>query len=313
MSVFTPIDMQQLGAFLKAYPVGAPTDFTGIEAGITNSNYFIDTETGRYVLTIVEHESFEDVEWFMQLLAYLYDNKIPCAKPLRSGTGLFTNSLADKPATVVQCLQGGDKSGVNSEDCFAIGQVLARLHKSCQHYEFERADSRGAQWRQGIACKVQSKLTGNDQQVLQHHMDADYADTLAGLPHSVIHADLFRDNVLFDQGSISGIIDFYYACNGCMVYDLAITFNDWCRDDTTRVDRDLAGALLKGYESVRPLEAKEQLSWQDAVRCAALRFWLSRLFDLYFPPEALMTFTKDPAPFQKILSEDTLAYVDLTS
>jgi len=289
MSVFTSIDMQQLTAFLEDYSVGKPASFTGIQAGITNSNFFIDTETGRYVLTIVEHESFADVEWFMQLLAYLYQNEIPCAMPLQANGGNYTNSLAEKPATVVQCLQGADKTVVNSDDCHAIGRVLAGFHKSCQNYHLSRMDSRGAEWRLATANKVRDKLAADEVELLDEHMQADYAKILAALPQSVIHADLFRDNVLFDGKNISGIIDFYYACSGCMLYDLAITFNDWCRDDSSAIDRTLASAMLTGYESVRPLQPQEHTAWPAAVCCAGLRFWLSRLHDLHFPPDALMT------------------------
>jgi len=184
------------------------------------SSFFIDTETGRYVLTIVEHESFADVEWFMQLLAYLYQNEIPCAMPLQANGGNYTNSLAEKPATVVQCLQGAEADEV---------------------------------------------------ELLDEHMQADYAKILAALPQSVIHADLFRDNVLFDGKNISGIIDFYYAC----------------------------------------LQPQEHTAWPAAVCCAGLRFWLSRLHDLHFPPDALMTFTKDPTPLKQILCEDPVSFVDL--
>lgn len=313
MSVFTAIDMPLLAAFLKNYSVGEPSGFSGIEAGITNSNFFIDTETGRYVLTIVEDETFADVEWFMQLLAYLHQNNIPCARPLQAHSGGYTQTIANKPATVVQCLQGSDKTRVDRNDCYAIGKVLARFHTSCQNYPQSRNDSRGAAWRTATAHKVRTKLNREELALLNKHMEADYTATLARLPTSVIHADLFKDNVLFNGGRISGIIDFYYACTGCMLYDLAITFNDWCRDDSTLIDQQLANALFDGYESIRPLKSSERSSWPDAVHCAALRFWLSRLCDLQFPPDAVITFAHDPKPLQKILSEEVPSLVDISS
>ncbi len=319
MSVFTNINSQQLETFIESYPVGTLSGFTGIEAGITNSNFFVDTDTGRYVLTIVEHEHRDDVEWFMQLLAYLHSNNIPCALPVKTKDS-YTSTLAEKPATIVECLKGSEKVTVNPEDCHAIGQVMAKFHTSCQDYKAKRQDSRGAAWRTQTAEKVTSKISHDERKLLAELMQACKPATLDALPASVIHADLFRDNVLFYQDEslagaarISGIIDFYYACNGCMLYDLAITFNDWCRDADGAIDRENAKALLQGYESVRPLEASEQQSWPEAVRCAALRFWLSRLHDLHYPPEALMTFTKDPAPYQKILTESAVEYVDITS
>ena len=313
MSVFTTIDLLQLNDFLASYSIGTANSFTGIEAGITNSNFFIDTTTDRYVLTIVENESHEDVEWFMQLLAYLYKEKIPCAKPMQSDNGSYTNTLADKPATVVQCLNGADKLEVTADDCYAIGQVQAGFHKSCQNYGYTRNDSRGAAWRQQTADKVRNKLDSQELKLLDQQMSSGCWKTLTLLPQSVIHADLFRDNVLFNDDGITGIIDFYYACTGCMLYDLAITFNDWCRDESSRIDHNRASALLRGYQSVRPLEPDEQTAWPEAVRCAALRFWLSRLVDLHYPPEALMTFTKDPEPLRNILAEEPCKLVDLTS
>lgn len=319
MSVFTSIDSAQLEAFIASYPVGTQSGFTGIEAGITNSNFFVDTTTGRYVLTIVEHEHHSDVEWFMQLLAYLHSNNIPCAMPVKATSGVYTGTLADKPATIVECLKGSEKVQVNNDDCHAVGRVMADFHVSCTDYPSNRQDSRGAQWRAETAKKVRPKLTVEETRLLDTEMQSGYAEKLTGLPQSVVHADLFRDNVLFFDSKehaepstgISGIIDFYYACNGCMLYDLAITFNDWCRDDDSQINLSRAQALLAGYESIRPLEAIERDSWHLAVRCAALRFWLSRLHDLHFPPEGLLTFTKDPVAYEKILLDPATEYADI--
>ena len=313
MSVFTSVDTDQLNQFLKNFPVDNLRSFEGIEAGITNSNFFVDTSSERLVLTIVEHESHTDVEWFMQLLAYLHKSNIPCALPVKSKSGHYTETLADKPATLVECLKGKEKVSVTGSDCESVGIVLANFHVSCQQYPSQRTDSRGAAWRKETAEKVHSKLDERSQSLLDEQMKADYETILKSLPASVIHADLFRDNVLFDNTAISGIIDFYYACSGCMLYDLAITFNDWCRDDSTEIDPHRARSLLKGYESIRPLETKEQAAWSSAISCAALRFWLSRLDDLHFPPDALMTYTKDPSPFEKILTESSCQYVDFTT
>ncbi len=320
MSVFTNINSQQLEEFINGYPVGIPTGFTGIEAGITNSNFFVDTDTGRYVLTIVEHEHPDDVEWFMQLLAFLNSENIPCAQPVKAKSNIYTTTLANKPATLVECLSGRDKIDVDAEDCHAIGQVMAQFHVSCRNYPSQRQDSRGTIWRAATASKVRTKLTDQDQQLLDHVMRTNDASSLEALPASVIHADLFRDNVLFhDDGShqganrISGIIDFYYACSGCMLYDLAITFNDWCRTESTTIDHNKATALLAGYESIRPLEQSEHSAFADAVRCAALRFWLSRLEDLHFPPVGQMTYTKDPLPYQKILLQPAANYSNFTT
>jgi len=312
MSVFTPINEHQLGAFLKNYPVGELQGYCGIEAGITNSNFFVDTDSGRYVLSIVEHETHADVEWFMQLLSFLHRKNIPCAKPVQATSGDYTLELADKPATLVQCLNGADKAYVDESDCAALGKVLANLHVSCRDYPSTRKDSRGNSWREATATKIRNKLSSEDRDLLDVKMSQDYQSLLAALPGSVIHADLFRDNVLFANDKVSGIIDFYYACNGCMLYDLGITFNDWCRDDNMEVNPERARALLGGYESVRPLRTMERELWPEAIECSALRFWLSRQHDLHFPVAGMMTFTKDPKPLEKILRESPVTYVDLS-
>ena len=286
--------------------MGELIKLTGIQAGITNTNYFVDTSAGRYVLTIVENESAEDVEWFMQLLNTLFSANIPCARPLLSDANTYTGTLAGKPATLVNCLPGADKSTVTAEDCHALGVEMANLHRVCQHYPSTRADSRGAAWRDATARQVMPCLSPSNQTLLQSELDIQSDGLLDTLPRSVIHADLFRDNVLFEQSSISGIIDVYYACDGCMLYDIAIAFNDWCRQPDASVDEARARALINGYESVRQWERSEKTAWPVAVKAAALRFWLSRLQDLHFPPDGELIHTKDPTIFQTILEASTL-------
>lgn len=301
MSVFTSITSPQLEIFLQAFNVGELKNFTGIQAGITNTNYFVDTTTGRYVLTIVENESAADVEWFMQLLDFLYQAKIPCAQPLKSDTGHYTGTLANKPATLVNCLPGADKTAVNPADCQMLGKQMAEMHLACRNYPSARIDSRGAAWRDSTSAQVLDRLNQHDSTLLNRELALQHKGLLDTLPRSIIHADLFRDNVLFDGDKISGIIDVYYACDGCMLYDLAIAYNDWVRHPTGEIDADRAIALLQGYESVRPWHDSEKNAWPVAVRAAALRFWLSRLQDLHFPPDGAITHTKDPAIFQTIL------------
>ena len=301
MSVFTTITKQQLAPFLQGYRVGELNELTGIKAGITNTNYFVDTSSGRYVLTIVENESAVDVEWFMQLLHILYTANIPCARPILSDANIYTGTLAGKPATLVNCLPGADKTEVNARDCYALGVTMANMHLVCQNYPSTRADSRGPGWRDATASQVMNCLSLSRQQLLRKELGIQAEGLLDTLPRSVIHADLFRDNVLFEQTSISGVIDVYYACDGCMLYDIAIAFNDWCRRPDASVDEERADALLQGYESVRQWNSSEKDAWPIAIKAAALRFWLSRLQDLHFPPDGELTHTKDPTIFQAIL------------
>ena len=304
MSVYTSIDQDELEAFLSQYPAGRLSAYCGIQSGITNTNYFVDTDTGRYVLTIVEHETEQDVEWFMQLLSYLDSAHLPCAEPLLANagpnSGKYTATLCGKPATLVRCLAGKEKSEVNSNDCTLVGETLAKMHIACRDYQPLRTDSRGPLWRQQTAQQVIPKLNAEQCSMLQ---DAMATPGLEHLPRSIIHADLFRDNVLFEGDHIGGIIDFYYACDGCMLYDLAIVYNDWCRDESGEVIDSHAEALLNSYQSLRPFEAAEQQAWTDAIKIAALRFWLSRLQDKHFPQQGSLTFIKDPDAYLKILKQ----------
>lgn len=306
MSVFTSITKQQLEPFLQGYRVGELKALTGIQAGITNTNYFVDTSSGRYVLTIVENESAADVEWFMQLLDTLHTANIPCARPIQSDNNTYTGTLSGKPATLVNCLPGADKAEVAASDCYALGVQMANMHLVCEDYPSLRADSRGPAWRDATARQVMNCLSASNQSLLQRELEIQAASHLDTLPRSVIHADLFRDNVLFDQSIISGIIDVYYACDGSMLYDIAIAFNDWCRLPDASVDTERASALLEGYESVRRWDSTEKDAWPVAIKAAALRFWLSRLQDLHFPPDGELTHTKDPTIFQIILEQSTL-------
>lgn len=301
MSVFTTISNSQLEPFLRHYNVGALKSFTGISAGITNTNYFVDTSTGRYVLTIVEHESADDVEWFMQLLGFLYHADIPCAEPLKADNNQYTGNLAGKPATLVNFLNGSDKTEVTAADCRTLGKQIARMHLACRNYTPHRADSRGPQWHASTAYQVQEHLTPQQRSLLSRELTLQSHGLLHTLPRSVIHADFFKDNVLFNGDSISGIIDVYYACDGCMLYDIAIAYNDWCREADGSIEHNRASALLEGYQSVRPWHHCEHHAWTTAIRAAALRFWLSRLQDMHFPPNGAITHTKDPAMFQTIL------------
>ena len=301
MSVFTSITTEDLTLFLAQYPLTMLRSFRGIAAGISNSSYFLDTEDRELVLTIVERESFEDVEWFMQLVDFLNQNGLPCASPVVNNDGTFTGTLANKPATLVERLIGEDKTEVSAADCKLIGQIVAQLHVTAMDFDSPRTDTRGAAWRSQVAEQIRSYLSEDERELLDTEMALQHDDILSALPQSVIHADLFRDNLLFNGNDISGLIDFYFACDGCMIYDLCIAYNDWCRNSDGSNDPKRADALLIGYNSIRKLQRNEEENWAVALRCAALRYWLSRLQDFHFPAQGELTFTKDPNTYKRIL------------
>lgn len=301
MSVFTTVSAEQLRLWLRAYPLGELLDLQGIASGITNTNYFVTTSSGRYVLTLFEKNSVAELPFFLNLMAHLAERKMPCPHPVANHDGEYLGMLNGKPASLVSCLRGHSLENPSIKHCAEVGRVLAEMHLAGQSFPAFMENPRGPDWRIKIAKQVMGFLDAGDRAMLEQQLafEADMADL--DLPRGVIHADLFRDNVLFDGEAIGGVIDFYYACNDMLAYDLAIAANDWCATVDGGMDTPRLQALLKAYHAVRPLGAAEHAAWPGLLRIAALRFWLSRLLDLHFPQAGELTHAKDPQHFQKIL------------
>jgi len=301
MSVFTTVTSDQLKPWLAAYPLGELLELQGIASGITNTNYFVTTETGRYVLTLFEEHTAEELPYFLDLMAYLAERGVPCPHPVADRNGLRLGELNDKPAALVSCLRGRDMEAPAAAHCAEVGRVLAEMHLAGSTFPVEVQNPRGAQWRKATAAKVSAFLNAEDQSLLSQALAIDASFVMGDLPRGVIHADLFRDNVLFDGERLGGLIDFYYACNDVLLYDIAITVNDWCVTADGTVDSNRMDALLKAYHAIRPLTAAEHEAWPAMLQIAALRFWLSRLLDKHFPHAGELTHAKDPAHFRNIL------------
>ena len=301
MSVYTSISEEELGAFLADYDAGALVSYEGIESGIENTNYFVTTDRGEYVLTIFEQHTREELRFFLELTAFLAEHAVPCAHPSRNRFDGYLGELKDKPAALVDRLPGASVEQADTEQCAAVGQVLAQLHRAGQEFPLDRANDRGPHWWRETAAAVLPKLDAADAELLRSELAYQTERRAAALPRGIIHADLFRDNVLFRNHELSGLIDFYYACRDVLLYDVAVTVNDWCSSADGALDPDRARALLGAYNSIRPLQPAERDHWQAMVRAAALRFWLSRLRDMHFPREGEMTHIKDPDVFKHIL------------
>jgi homoserine kinase type II len=300
MSVFTTVTSEQLRTWLRHYPVGELRDLQGIAAGITNTNYFVTTEQGRYVLTLFEKNSADDLPFFLDLMTHLAERGVPCPRPVISEAHQSLAELNGKPATLVTCLPGRDVELPSVTQCREVGRVLAEMHMAGQTFTTQMPNPRGVAWREATAARVMGVLGEEDRAMLKDELAFQASLDTAALPHGVIHADLFRDNVLFDGEKLGGLIDFYYACNGILLYDVAIAVNDWC-ERGSGIDEERMLALLCAYHTVRPLNDAEHQAWPAMLRCAALRFWLSRLYDLHYPQTGELTHAKDPQHFQKIL------------
>jgi homoserine kinase type II len=306
MAVFTPVTREQLEQWLGHYELGRLLAFEGIASGIENSNFFVDTERGRFVLTLFERLDAGQLPFYLGLMHHLAAAGIPCPDPVPGRDGAALRSLNGKPAALVTRLRGRSEMHPGVEECAQIGATLARMHLAAADYDGRQPNLRGLAWWQEATPRVLPFLDAAQALLLRDELAAQSAfagsETYAALPGSAVHADLFRDNALFEDGRLGGIIDFYFAGRDTWLFDLAVTCNDWCIDDASgRFDGARLAALLQAYAGVRGPAAAEREAWPMMLRAAALRFWLSRLYDLHLPRPAEMVTPKDPTHFERIL------------
>lgn len=301
MSVFTPVSHRQLREFLKRYPLGPVISFQGIGEGVENSNFFVDTEDGRWVLTLFERLNYDDLPFFLGLMDHLAGKDLPCAAPLRTVDGETLTSLNGKPAALVQRLKGSSELFVSPAQCAQAGALLAQMHLAAADFSMQAHNTRGPDWRAQVAGEIGAACSADTLALIKDELQAQQTLDLHALPRGVIHADLFRDNVLFNGEQLSGVIDFYYACNDALLYDLAIAVNDWCFDNHGVPDESRVDAMTRAYLAIRPAQAEEREAWPMLLRAAALRFYLSRLQDWLQPREGGLVHIKDPDAYCKIL------------
>ncbi len=315
MSVFTKVSPEELRRWLQDYAVGELEELQGISAGIENTNYFVTTSGGRYVLTLFEKLTAQELPFYLNLMAHLAEQGVPSAHPLANRDGAYLGQLNGKPAALVACLEGADITAPTAAQCAAVGALLAQLHLAGQSYPAKMDNPRGPKWWSAVLPEILPFLPGNEAALLKDEVRFQSQYRFSDLPRGVIHADLFRDNVLFDGDRIAGVIDFYFACTDVLLYDIAIAVNDWCITADGDLIEPLARAFLDGYAAVRPYTPVERSAWQVMLRAAALRFWVSRLYDFHLPRAGELTHAKDPGHFRRILElrildDDVLAALD---
>jgi homoserine kinase type II len=301
MSVFTRVDRHTLERFLAGFDSGRLTTFKGISEGIENTNYFVTTDRGEFVLTLVEQWEADEVPYFVELMGWLAARGVPSARPIADRAGRTLHTLLGRPAALVERLVGESTEEPTRDDCDTVGHVLARLHRAGAEFGMHRTDHRGLGWRRRTAELLYPELGPDNARILRDEIDHHASRDWRGLPTGVVHADLFPDNVLFRKGRITGVIDFYYACNDLLIYDIAITVNQWCTTADGALDRERAQAILGAYHAERALQAAEREAWPHMLRYAALRFWISRLKDKLFPKEGHLTTIKEPDDIRIIL------------
>ncbi|GIK87373.1 MAG: homoserine kinase [Betaproteobacteria bacterium] len=307
MSVYTTVSAEDLDAWLARYAVGALVELKPIATGIENTNYFVTTAKGRYVLTLYERLPAEDLPFYLNLMAHLARSGCDVPAPEPDRTGALFSILNGKPAGLVARVEGAPVDRPDAAHCAAVGAALARLHLASQQYRARLSNRRGPAWWRQAARAVRPFLTPEQDALLQRELAHQQGYAKLRLPKAAIHADLFCDNVLFDGERVAGIIDFGFAATDFLAYDLAIAINDWCDDGDGALDAARMRAFVAGYHEVRPLTDDERTHWPDLLRAAALRFWLSRLYDLYLPRPGELTHAHDPSRFERILGRRAAA------
>ena len=315
MAVYTHLSSTQISAYIAPFNLGDLVDFKGISGGIENTNYFVTTQLKRqpqqdFVLTLFEDLSYDEIPYFVDLTDHLVTNNVTVPAPLRDQDGIALSLLADKPALLFPRFAGDHlaRSEIRVSECAIMGRELARLHLAGQNFTTVRHSHRGQQWWNELGPRAAECIDGEDATMLMmaigqyDAMQAQQPD----LPTGVIHGDLFHDNVLFNQGQLSVTIDLYNASNDYLLFDVAITVNDWCIAPDGSIDPALYDAFLKAYAQVRAFNTAEKQYWNAMLIAAAMRFWLSRLETYHgldsHQREEGVTVLKDPNIFRDILS-----------
>lgn len=317
MAVFTPVSEADASALLARLDLGTLVALRGIQGGIENTNYFLTSTAGEYVLTLFERLTAGQLPFYLYLMKHLAQAGIPVPDPQGDAQGDILFTVAGKPAALATRLAGHSQLAPGKPHCAALGAMLARMHLAGQDYERAQPNLRGLAWWNETAPQVLAHLNDAQAQLLQaelayqNHIAA--SSGYAALPRGPVHADLFRDNVMFDGEVLTGIFDFYFAGVDAWLFDLAVALNDWCVDlPTGRHDAARFEALLTAYQGVRPLTAHERAMLAAMLRAGALRFWISRLWDFYLPRDAQMLQAHDPTHFERVLRERVMHPVRLS-
>jgi len=318
VAVFTEVSVDEASAFVARLAVGKLTDLRGIQAGIENSNFFVDTldkgTTRHWVLTLFERLSFEQLPFYLELMRHLAERGIPVPMPQADASGAILHRLKRKPAALVDRLPGGHQLAPDADHCAQVGAMLARMHQAGRDLALQQPNLRGLAWWTATVPQVLAHVNVEQAALLTselaYQQQLAASPACASLPRGPIHADLFRDNVMFEPGGsqgrgherLCGFFDFYFAGVDTLLFDIAVCLNDWCIDlDSGAMADERAQAFVAAYATVRPLTSNERRLMPALLRAAAFRFWLSRLWDLHLPRDAAILQAHDPTHFERVL------------
>ena len=313
MAVYTKITKKDISYINKKFTDEKFTSFKGIKQGIENTNYLLKSKNKKFILTIFEKRVLKnEIPFFMKLMSKLNTSKINCPKPLITKDGKYLINLKNKTACIVSFLQGKDKKILNSKNCYDIGKAIAEMHLSTKKIKLFRKNSMGIKNLNPLlkSIKFKSKKFANVDKFLKINFDDIKKKWPKKLPSGIIHGDLFIDNIFFKNNKLSGIIDFYFAANDYFMYEIAICINALCIDKINskfKINKNKIRNLIKGYESIRNISLKEKKSLNILCRGAAIRYFLTRLYDYTNTPKTAIIKIKDPREYyQKIIIHNNL-------
>ncbi len=313
MAVYTKINKKEISNINKKFKVDRIIDFKGIKQGIENTNYLLKSKKNKFILTIFEKRVFKkEIPFFMKLMDQLNTYKINCPKPIKNRNGNYLINIKNKTACIVSFLKGKDKKSLNLKNCYEIGKMIAQMHLATSKIKLYRKNSMGVKNLNPLlnSIKFKSKKFINLEKFLKSSFKDIKKKWPKKLPKGIIHGDLFIDNIFFRNNKLSGIIDFYFAANDFFMYEIAICINALCFDKINskfKINKQKIRNLIKGYENIKKISSKEKKSLNILCRGAAMRYFLTRLYDYTNTPKTALIKIKDPREFyQKLMIHNDL-------
>ena len=303
MSVYTNLSTKEVSLLLSKYNIGTLKSFQGISDGITNTNYFLTTSKGKYIITIFEDISEIKVKKYLKLMDFLSNNNICCPEIIFTKSGDILSKVKLKPCSIMEKLPGKTISITNVSLCKSIGTILGNFHNIGSEYKYKISNSRDIKWVENNIKKIKNHISKEQLHILNYSSKIFKNIFEMELPSGMIHSDLFRDNVLARSNKVTGIIDYYYSFNGPFIYELAVIINDWCVNKDGSINLVKYNSFLNSYNLQRKLMDIEKKQMNNAMIAAGLRFYLSRLVDMIFPKVGEITHIKDPSAFEAIIKK----------
>jgi homoserine kinase type II len=313
MAVYTKINKGDISFINKKFDIEEIISFQGIKKGIENTNYLLKSKNKKFILTIFEKRvSNKEIPFFMKLMDKLNNSKINCPKPLKNNDGKYLIKLKNKTACIVSFLKGKDKNKLDLKNCFEVGKIIAQMHLVTKNINLSRKNSMGIKNLDPLlkSIKFRSNKFSNLEKFLANNLNEIKKNWPKKLPKGIIHGDLFIDNIFFNKNKLSGIIDFYFAANDYFMYEIAICINALCFDNKKskfKINKQKIKSLIQGYESIKKISLKEKKSLNILCRGAAMRYFLTRLYDYSNTPKTALIQIKDPNEYyQKLITHNTL-------